>query len=317
MLLALLAVGLLQNRDGVIVMIRLVHFSDIHLTTRPLGWQAGDFFTKRLPGWINLRWLGREHRFCHSEQVLSALRTELRANPPDRIIFSGDATGLGFESELVRAIRILGVHEPNGPPGLAVPGNHDYYTPGVAASGIYEKHFAPWQKGERVDSATYPFSQRVGPIWLIAVNSCTGNRWFWDATGRVDAPQLERLGELLKQLSPGPRILVTHYPIVRPNGEPERSDHCLRNLADLVGVAREGGICLWLHGHQHVPYVLQDPAVVPIPTICAGSLTQTGKWSYYEHMIDQGSWRAQRKTYSPDSRCFENEQAVELTLAGS
>jgi len=82
-------------------------------------------------------------------------------------------------------------------------------------------------------------------------------------------------------------------------------------------VVREGGICLWLHGHQHVPYVLQDPGVVPIPTICAGSLTQTGKWSYYEHTIDQGSWRAQRKTYSPDSRCFENEEAVELTLAGS
>src|SRR5207245_7720990 len=123
-------------------MLRLVHFSDIHVTTRPLGWRAGDFFSKRLPGWINLRWLGREHRFCHSEEVLNVLRAELRENPPDRIIFSGDATGLGFERELIRAVDLLGVNESNGPQGLAVPGNHDYYTPEVAHSGIYEKYFA-------------------------------------------------------------------------------------------------------------------------------------------------------------------------------
>lgn len=298
-------------------MIRLVHFSDIHLTTRPLGWRAGDFFTKRLPGWINLRWLGRKHRFRHGEEVLNALMDELKANPPDRIIFSGDATGLGFERELVRAITLLGVDGPNGPAGLGVPGNHDYYTPSVAASGGFERSFARWQVGERVDGATYPFAQRVGPIWLIGVNSCTGNRWFWDATGRVDEPQLDRLRRLLSQLSPGPRVLVTHYPIARPGGEPERSDHCLRNLADLVQVARDGGIGLWLHGHQHVAYVLQDPAVVPIPSICAGSLTQTGRWSYYEYMFDQGCLWAERRTYSIEARRFRKEEAVELRLAGS
>jgi 3',5'-cyclic AMP phosphodiesterase CpdA len=298
-------------------MIRLVHFSDIHLTTRPLGWQAGDFFTKRLPGWINLRWLGREHRFCHGEEVLGCFAAELKKNPPDKIIFSGDATGLGFESELVRAIALLQVNEANSPPGLAVPGNHDYYTPRVAASGIFEKRFVSWQKGEQVDSVTYPFAQRVGPIWLVAVNSCTGNRRFGDATGRVDAPQLERLQQLLRELSSGPRILVTHYPIARPNGEPERPDHCLRNLDDLINVAREGGICLWLHGHQHVAYTLQDPAVVPIPTICAGSLTQTGKWSYYEYTIDESHLRAQKRIYAPDAKCFQNHEAVELPLSRS
>src|SRR5438067_13659550 len=119
MLLALLGVVLLQNRHGVFVMIRLVHFSDIHLTTRPLGWRAGDFFTKRLPGWINLRWLGREHRFRHGEDALGCLKAEIKANPPDGLIFSGDATGLGFESELVRAISFLGINEPNGPLALA------------------------------------------------------------------------------------------------------------------------------------------------------------------------------------------------------
>src|SRR5262245_23597291 len=295
-------------------MIRLVHFSDIHLTVSPLGWRGSDFLTKRLPGWINLRWLGRAHRFQHGEEVLAAFMAELKANPPDRIIFSGDATGLGFERELNRAISVLKVNDPNGPPGFAVPGNHDYYTPAVAASGLFEKYFAPWQQGERMDGATYPFAQRVGQIWLIGVNSCTGNRAFWNATGRVEEPQLERLGRMLSQLTPGPRILVTHYPIARFNGEPERTDHCLRNLTELVRVAKEGGVEMWLHGHQHIPYVIQDPCLVPIPTICAGSLTQTGEWSYYEYTFDQGRFRAQKKVCAIDSTNLAAEVAMDLLL---
>jgi len=116
---------------------------------------------------------------------------------------------------------------------------------------------------------------------------------------------------LLDQLSPGPRILVTHYPIARASGEPERNDHRLRNLAELVQVARQGRIGLWLHGHQHVPYVLRDP-VVPIPTICAGSLTQTGKWSYYTYTLDQNTIQAERLTYSLEKKGFEKEEAVEM-----
>jgi DNA repair exonuclease SbcCD nuclease subunit len=247
---------------------------------------------------------------------LSSFKEELKKESPDCVIFSGDATGLGFENELLRAIKLLGMDELNDLPGFTVPGNHDYYTTEVAASGVYEKHFAAWQKGERADGATYPFARRVGPIWLIGVNSCKGNRWFWDATGRVDAPQLERLRELWRKLDPGPRILVTHYPIARANGEPERSDHCLLNLGDLISVAREGGVCLWLHGHQHVPYVLQ-PALAPITSICAGSLTQTGKWSYYEYTVEQDYFRAQKRTYNLESKCFRSGEAVELRLVAS
>jgi 3',5'-cyclic AMP phosphodiesterase CpdA len=295
-------------------MVRLVHFSDIHLTCSPLGWRANDFFTKRLPGWINLRWLGRGHRFQHSAEISRVFVQEIQANPPDRIIFSGDATALGFENELERGINLLGVHDPNGLPGLAVPGNHDYYTPEVAASGVFEKEFAPWQIGERIERAIYPFAQRVGPIWLIGVNSCKGNRLFWDATGRVDEAQLDRLQNLLKRLSPGLRILITHYPIARSNGEPERSDHCLLNLADLIKVARGGDIGLWLHGHQHIPYVLQKPDLVPIPTIGAGSLTQTGHGSYFEYTFDQDHFQAEKRVYSLAEKRFENAGTVELRL---
>ena len=36
-----------------------------------------------------------------------------------------------------------------------------------AATGLFERYFAAWQTGERVDGAPYPFAQRVGPLWLV------------------------------------------------------------------------------------------------------------------------------------------------------
>src|SRR5947209_12528910 len=87
--------------------VRLAHISDIHVTTPRLEWQWEDWFNKRLPGWLNFRLLGRAWRFRHGDAVLSTLVSELQQRKPDRIIFSGDATAMGFESEFARAAAIL------------------------------------------------------------------------------------------------------------------------------------------------------------------------------------------------------------------
>jgi 3',5'-cyclic AMP phosphodiesterase CpdA len=295
-------------------MIRLAHLSDIHITALDLDWRLGDWFTKRYPGWFNFRWLGRRFRFRYADQVLAVLARELRERGPDRVVFSGDATALGFAAEFRRAADLLGVADPNGPPGLAVPGNHDYYTRAVAASGLFEKYFAPWMHGKRVDDATYPFAQRVGPVWLVGVNSCTGNRWPWDAAGSVGPEQRERLRRLLERLDPGPRLLVTHYPVALANGRHERRTHGLRDLTDLVTVAARGGVCLWLHGHRHEAYHLPEPGQAPFPVICAGSATQTGHWSYGEYSLEGRRCRVVCRVYDPKVRQFQERLAYELQL---
>lgn len=290
--------------------IRLAHISDVHITASPLGWEWRDWFNKRLPGWINFRCLGRGHRFQEAEAVLGKLVAELQKRRPDRIIFSGDATAMGFEAEFTRAAELLKLSSPDMPPGLAVPGNHDYYTRASAAQGLFERYFASWQTGTRVDGAIYPFAQRAGPAWLVAVNSAAGNRWAWDASGQVDEAQLDRLGRLLERLEPGPRILVTHYPVCLSNGRRERRTHGLRNLADVVAVAAKGGVCLWLHGHRHTAYQLSTPGIAPFPVVCAGSSTQTGCWGFNEYHIEDDSCRLTRFVYSPGEGRFR-EQSVQ------
>src|SRR5262249_19954167 len=147
--------------------------------------------------WINLRLLGRGYRFRRAERVLSALTAELRDRAIDHVVFSGDATAMGFEEETARAAHLLRVGEM---PGLAVAANPDYCTPTAVRSGHFERHFAPWQEGVRVEDAVYPFAQHVSGLWLVAVNSATANRWAWDARGAVGADQLDRLRRLLARL---------------------------------------------------------------------------------------------------------------------
>jgi 3',5'-cyclic AMP phosphodiesterase CpdA len=292
-------------------MIRLAHISDLHLTAAGLPWQWRDWLNKRFFSWVNLRVLGRGLRFAQADRVLRRLAEDLAEHQVDRVIFSGDATALGFEAELSHTAELLTVDRL---PGLAVPGNHDYCTPAVASSGAFERVFAPWQQGERVGGHTYPFAQRVGAVWLIGVNSSKGNRWFWDASGRTGRDQLERLRQLLRQLPAGPRILVTHYPICLASGRREGFSHGLNDLIETVAIAAEGGVCLWLHGHRHAFYWFQQPNLAPFPVICAGSTTQRGLWSYGEYMIDGNRLQGVRREYDPDGDVFRDAQRFELAL---
>jgi 3',5'-cyclic AMP phosphodiesterase CpdA len=297
--------------------VRLAHFSDIHVTARDCSWSRPDWFSKRLSAWVNLRLLGRGYRFRHAERVLSALSEDLQRRIYDRLLFSGDATALGFAEEMARAAELLGVGRPDIPPGLAVPGNHDYMTHHSAASGHFERYFAPWQQGERVGQAAYPFAQRVGPVWLIAVNSAAANRWAWDASGRVGPEQLARLERLLARLEGGPRVLVTHYPVWLADGRRERSMRALRDLDELVDVCVRGGIGLWLHGHRHHYYHTPPVERVPFPVVCAGSATQRGRWSYKDYTIVGRQVKVLTRVFDDERNGFVDATAYDLEMPGT
>jgi 3',5'-cyclic AMP phosphodiesterase CpdA len=290
--------------------IRLAHLSDVHVTARST-WRLRDWMSKRFTSWLNWRVLGRGKTFLHTDRVLAALMAELRERGCDRILFSGDATALGFEEETARAAELLRVGRPGTPPGLAVPGNHDYLTVS-AASGHFERHFAPWLAGERVEDAVYPFAQRVGSAWLIAVNSSKSNWRPTDASGQVGETQLRRLETLLARLEGGPRIIVTHYPAIRDARHPARD---LLDVEALREVAHRGGIGLWLHGHHHQHYFHHTPEMTPFPVVCAGSATQYGLWSYGEYTLSGRRLTAVQRVFEDKTGRFIEGKSFELELA--
>jgi 3',5'-cyclic AMP phosphodiesterase CpdA len=290
--------------------LRLAQFSDLHLTTSPLGWRPRDWLTKRVTGLLNARLLPRFFRFRHAEEAARAMSEDLSAAGVNHAIFSGDASTLGFEAECRHAADILPL---STMPGLAVPGNHDYYTREAEHSGGFERAFASWQRGLRIDNAAYPFAQQVGHIWLIGLNSSRGNRLPWDATGFVDRPQLERLLELAKRLDDGPRLLVTHYPVLRECGQREAGHHGLANLDDVLEAARSAHISAWLHGHRHKAYCLTGP--LPFPVICAGSATDHSCWTYCQYEIEGRDFRIHRRVFRTASGRFEAGDSLALKLS--
>jgi 3',5'-cyclic AMP phosphodiesterase CpdA len=297
--------------------VRLAHFSDVHLTARPLGWRVWDAFTKRSTGWVNVALLGRGARFKHANDVIAALRREFATRGFDRLVFSGDATTLAFPAEMSESADRLGVGDATLPPGIAVPGNHDVYVGRSARAQLFEAAFAAWQHGQRVGEERYPFAQKVGHVWLIALNSAKPNFLAWDASGRVGAAQLERLRTLCATLDNGPRVVVSHYPLLTETHRPEPYWHRLRDWQRVRDAAAECGVSLWLHGHRHRWYVLPTAANLPFPTICTGSSTQTLRWGYHEYAIDGRHLTGLRRVYDPATAAFRDVEQFELNLPGS
>lgn len=295
-------------------MIRLAHYSDIHLTQHPLGWTVRDLVSKKMPGWVNVKLLGRGRRFRHTPRVAEVLMNDLASRGFDHIVFSGDATTLAFPSEFQLAATAMRVGSPSQPPTLAVPGNHDYYTRSAVDAQLFETHFAPWLEGERLTQDMYPFAQKVGPLWIIGANSGTANGSLWDASGAIGDEQLQRLEQLCATLSPGPRILVTHYPLRTAHGTVEHSTHRLRDHAQAIATATRAGISLWLHGHIHRGFVLLPTPDIPFPVICAGSCTQTNRWMYNEYEITGNTLAMLRRRFDPVTSTFQDAERETIVL---
>ena len=127
--------------------------------------------------------------------------------------------------------------------------------------------------------------------------------------------QLERLRRLLKELEPGLKILVLHYPICLRDGQREGTHHGLRDLDPLLQIAQAGGVNLWLHGHRHRPYHFQQSTHAKFPVICAGSATQTNIWSYGEYTIRDNNLTGLRREYDPSTELFRDAETFSLNLA--
>ncbi|MFL5327839.1 MAG: metallophosphoesterase family protein [Gemmataceae bacterium] len=282
--------------------LRLIHLSDIHIREARPGWVPRDFLTKRTSGWVNL--LRRGRRFDRALHVISHLIADVKRTKPDALIFSGDASALGFRSEVQAAAIALHVGDSRMPPAIAVPGNHDHYIRAAASSDAFESAFIPWMVGHRIEPHRYPFAREIGGMWFIGVNSCKPNRLAWDASGAVGHTQLARIDRLLGELPLGPRTLVTHYPFSKDDGRPEPYWHGLRDRVALASLLEKHDVRLWLCGHRHANYALPPSRDIPFAQICAGSSTQAGRASYMEVLIDDATVTVKRHVFQGHEEHF-------------
>lgn len=289
---------------------RIAHISDVHVK-----WPAGRggpwyrYLNKRVLGGLNLLL----HR-SHPIEIMEALVADLRGDPPDHLVVSGDLTNLAFEAEFERArgyIDAIGL-----PPERVslIPGNHDTYTRGSYRERLLEAAFADYLGGPDV---TWPRKQVREGVAFVSTTSCVPTPWF-RAWGRMGAEQLARVGALLREES-GFKVVLVHHPPLLWNGEPDRPSHGNKDGAELLRVCREGGAHMLLCGHVHrnYSYVLEGGLRIE----CAGSATEAPKAfgqraTYNRYLVEDGALKEHEvRAFHPTAKQFTNLRTTSLQTA--
>jgi 3',5'-cyclic AMP phosphodiesterase CpdA len=271
---------------------------------------------KRVAGWLNMQWLFRSELFDLATTVVQALVRDVLQRRPEVILLCGDVACLGFEEEFAAAAEMLRPLLENIP-GVAVPGNHDHYVPDSVQSGAFERHFAPWQRGLRVEQTAYPFALPLDELVLLAANSAHPTVWPWDTRGQIGAQQMKGLQDLLAlaELRSRPCCLVTHYPLLRADGSPESYFRRLMDAEALAELLARHHVLAWFHGHRHHPYVLAPDVQRGFALVCSGSATQRHVWSYFELEWRDHTLAVQRRAYWLPTNEFVEVEHKEISLA--
>ncbi len=270
--------------------LRILHFSDIHVSVqiRHMHWKR--WFSKRAIGAINLL-RGRAKYFDETEKKMAALVHFKEENNIDVVINTGDYTALGLESELELARSMV---EPLMTPPqayLTVPGNHDIYVHEGNSHYRFSEQFCSVLQNDLPEycrKGHWPLIRLIGEdVAVIALNSSHPNPWPWRSDGEIPAEQLEGLSEVLED----PRVkgrfifVMTHYAPRLANGEPDKKLHGLINADAFLKCCENIEKGAILFGHIHKTYRV-TLAGLKAELFGAGSATMEGHegaWVYEVH----------------------------------
>lgn len=276
-------------------MLRLLHFSDVHVDV-PFGQiPVREMLGKRLLGGANLLLRRRSH-FRDARTKLAALARFADAQHVDLVVCTGDYTALGTEPEL-RAARVAVDALTMRPRGyITVPGNHDLYLPDTLADRRFERNFGDLLGTDWPEYATcdgWPSVRLVDEhLAVVTVNSARPNPQLLRSSGRIHDDQLLALERLFAD----PRLvgrsvfLATHYAPRLPDGTADRWNHGLENADALLELCAALPRVALLHGHIHWRFHLRLRAGLDV--FGAGSATHAGREGIWLFEIDSAGARA-------------------------
>ncbi len=269
-----------------LLVFRLAHFSDIHVTHSPFseGWGGLLGRPKRVVGSLNYALGGRRRHFAAVEARIGVLLDDVRAQGVDHALCTGDVTAMAFEAEMAAAAALFAARGASADRWTVLPGNHDRYVR-EAEPRVFERHLGPLADAGR----GYPYVKRLAEQVSLVVVDVTRPTALLDSSGRVGEAQLERLAALLRSeaLAHDFVIVALHYGLYRADGRPDRPSHGVRDYEALIAVldAADARVDLVLHGHIHRPYAVRTARRA---VHCGGSATDLHQCraGYDVHSID-------------------------------
>ena len=277
---------------------RVLHFSDIHISLGLGRIPMRDWPGKRMAGGVNfLR--GRGRRFQQALEKMDVLAAFANSGDVDLVVFSGDFTAMGTRAEFATARAAIEPFVRSPAEFVCVAGNHDIYTRTVVREKRFERTFEGLLETNLPDSRVdgpWPIVRLLGDdIAVVALNSAKPNPIPWRSSGRIPPQQLDAVRKILQRPEIDGRFVfvVTHYAPRLPDGGPDTPMHGLENaeefLQAVAGVERGAILC----GHVHHTYRVRVPGV-RLEIFCAGSATMHELEGFWMYDVADGSLTARR-----------------------
>jgi 3',5'-cyclic AMP phosphodiesterase CpdA len=243
--------------------------------------------------------------------VVAGLHAELRADPPDLVVVSGDLT-MGARSREFREARAFldGLSAPT----LCVPGNHD-----ISPYRLAERFLMPYARWRREMGAGTEPLWRNAQVAVVGLNTARRASMHPDwSRGRVSDHRLRRLIARLDALPKNlTRIVVGHHPLLAPGDaatHPQVAGNARRALAEFAA----HGVRMVLAGHLHRAYFRLAAPTGPSPLVVqGGSATSTrlrGEPNAYNRITieDDGSAHIEGRIW--DGKFWVMDKAHEIRL---
>ncbi len=264
--------------------IRILHFSDTHEPATLEHWHA--LLDKRLVGLVNSR-LIRKKRYKSS--CLAAAIEYILKNPPDLVLFTGDATSCGQVGEFSRALKMFRPLLKSEIPFIYTPGNHDAYVKDRACRDALERFTLAMSRGKH-PLRSYPFAMDFPCFRLLVIHCAQPFNPLLSCGFMVPSTRQFLLNEAAR-LDARPLICAGHFPLLTGSSllNARRRLYGASGAAELL---QDRVIDLSLCGHIHQPYELLDES--GRGEIVAGSLAKTGALAEITYDSDRDKFTLKR-----------------------
>ncbi len=266
---------------------KIIHLSDPHYSQIHFTWAL--FKTKRWLGTLNLL-LCRRRRYQTSH--LEDLPAFLNTLKPNHICITGDFSSLALDAEFAEAREFT---KKLKQPFFHLPGNHDAYTKEAEVNQAYYRYFlSPDLQRQRVEKRALDEGW-----WWIGLDCTRANSLLY--SNGCFYPSMEHLlDQAIESIPRGDKVIIgNHFPLYPdPAGRPK---HDLERGAELIAILeRHPQVKLYIHGHDHTPYIREGR----ILALNAGSCARTKAGSFYMLDLTDNQCHVTRYVYTPNLKPF-------------
>lgn len=219
----------------------LAHLSDAHFST--VTYNPSQFLSKRWLGNFNLA-LFRRHAYQtthlpHLPELLNSLGVE-------HVFFTGDFTQTALDEEFAKSKKFL---EHFSQRVFVLPGNHDVYTKKSERSKQFYNYFSEDALKHNRVSKTY-----LGKNWWWVALDCALATPVFFSHGKFFKEMEEPLEHLLASIPSDQHVIMgNHFPLFS-TGRPRHDLAGAERLQEIL--TKHANVKLYLHGHDHQPYLI-------------------------------------------------------------